>query len=187
MLQTCDLFCANCRSHHHQMHLKGSQYGEPSQMATSSWWHLRWADWPNILVKRCNLKSDFKTTLRCHGPLCLASGSSDAMPATIPMEAIPTELYHLSVGQWLQPAGFSVEQWCWAMKNPTQDTHIIKSICWSLVITNHHIIPDHTVALTALKLKHRVIQVLPVVLSACLCTYTRYMHRIQNIRIVDRI
>ena len=97
-----------------------------------------------------------RPNLRCNAPLCLASWSSDAMQATMSpaasMDGIPpvTELYHLSVGHWLQPAGFWVQQW-WAMKNPTQDTHIITSI-WSLIITNYHIIPNHTVALTALKL-----------------------------------
>lgn len=147
---------SNCQSHNHQLHLKGSQYGEPSQMAMSSWWHLRWADQNPGETLRSQIRC--RPDLRCNAALCLASWSSDAMQATMSPAAsmdgiIPpvTELYHLSVGHWLQPAGFWVQQW-WAMKNPTQDTHIITSICWSLIITNYHIIPNHTVALTALKL-----------------------------------
>ena len=114
--------------------------------------------WPKILVKRCDLKFDVVQIWDAmYIPLCLASWSSDAMQATMSPAAfmdgiIPpvTELHHLSVGHWLQPAGFWVQQW-WAMKNPTQDTRIITSICWSLIITNFHSIPNHTVAMTALK------------------------------------
>ena len=167
------------------MHLKGSQYGEPSQMATSSWWHLRWADWPNILVKRCNLKSDFKTTLRCHGPLCLASGSSVAMPATIPMEATHPD-WAVSLVRGTMATTCRVLSWAMVLSyEKSHSRHSHHQI--NMLVTGHHQSSYHTQSyrgLDSLETKHRVIQVLPVVLSACLCTYTRYMHRIQNIRIV---